>query len=673
MPILRPLVDLVRLAPARPAIAAGLRAGAAAVLPLVASQLLSAELLSYAGMGGFMTALVDKGGAYRTRGAVMAAVVLFGCLASFLGSLAANSLVATLPLAFLWLLGAGLAQAGGAGAASAGTLTAIILVVALARPVDSVEAALASAAAVAAGGLAAMAMALLLWPVRLYRPARFAIARCWDALAEHAQSLADRTPGGEEERARLIHGQRAVVRGHVEEARRILTATRRGRQAESERGERLFALLENADQVLGACIAIDGWLEAAREDELPPIVTALRTLEGSAHAIALLLRTDGVQGRPVPRITETGPAAAPRLLGRLARHLEGAAEAAEGLADARPLRGPAPTLAFPSERRGLGATLRGTIDPRSVILRHALRLALAGTAAAAAVGLLRIEYGYWVTITVVAILQPWTAATIQRGLQRIGGTVLGALIAIAAVAWVDDRLTFAAIVFVLCSASVALLPLNYGVFSVLLTPAFVLLAELGTGDYQLAWIRILDTLVGGAIALVAARLLWPAWEKHRFPEELAAALRSSAGWMRQLGEGDPDSTATERARRQVGIAVLNAEASLQRLLAEAWREDLEPLIALTLYLRRVHATALALFSDRSLPAATRRSIGAGAAVFLEQMADAIAAGLPPAAGDDLPGLEALAGTAQPLAERLVRQLFIVHGAAVRGFAGGAFR
>ena len=77
------------------------------------------------------------------------------------------------------------------------------------------------------------------------------------------------------------------------------------------------------------------------------------------------------------------------------------------------------------------------------------------------------------------------------------------------------------LVFVFSATCVALLPLNYAAFSVFLTPTFVLLAEANAGDWHLAGLRIINTLLGGALALVGARLLWPTPEWNRLPAYMA--------------------------------------------------------------------------------------------------------------------------------------------------------
>jgi len=658
------LLALFRFTPARPALGAGVRAGLAGALPLLVGAAFSPQTVSWVSLGGFQTSTNDKGGAYPARARRLLTVASCSALACVAGSLAGNLGWLALPIAFAWLLAWGLLRVLGNTATAAGSVASNSFFIALARPTPDPFDALAAGAAVLAGGALGTLLAVFLWPLRLYRPARMAVKACYAQLAGLLRLLATEKP-----RYRDRAAARAALRSQVEEARRILGETRIGRQVEGERGERLLRLIENADQLLGTCIAIDGWSDRARAEERRALVPTLEAAAEAADGIAAAV----VDRRaPLAKISLEPRDGLP-FLWRLARDLEAAAEAVEELREGRE-GGEAP--ARPAERRvarprrqGAFARLRSVLDRRSVILRHALRLATAGAIAHAAARLLAIEHAYWVTLTTIVVLQPVGGATFERGLQRIGGTALGAVLAIVAVDLVHTRIGFAAIVFLFCAASVAILPLSYGVFSVFLTPAFVLVAELGTGDFELAWFRVLDTLLGGAIALFAAATLWPSWERHRFPDELAAALRASAAWVRTMGREGAESPAAEEKRRQVGIALVNAEASLQRLLTEAWRSAgrVEPFLAVILYLRRFHGSALSLFVDPALAPARRERIAAEAASLLEAIAAAVARSEPPPAA---PAPLARLAQEGPDVAPLVRQLSVVHGASTRGFGPG---
>jgi uncharacterized membrane protein YccC len=291
----------------------------------------------------------------------------------------------------------------------------------------------------------------------------------------------------------------------------------------------------------------------------------------------------------------------------------------------------------------------------------------------AALGLKR---GYWVTITAVLILQPYTGATSRRALQRVLGTIVGGALTAALAALFHDPLAILALAFVFAGVSVALLPLNYAAFSVFLTPTFVLLAEASAGDWHLAGVRILNTLLGGGLALVGSRLLWPTPESERTPAYVAASFRAIRAYLNEVvarfdDRGEAASRALRSARRNVGLAILNAEESLQRSLGEhrGPPEELAPMMTITTYTRRLAASIAALGLSRfSIDVPPRDGLAPWAVAVdatLDDLAGALEEGRAPAALDDLPADPGAPPLLRGRLTRLGRQLRTLHDAVGR--------
>src|SRR5205085_10573592 len=90
---------------------------------------------------------------------------------------------------------------------------------------------------------------LVLWPMHPHRPIRQAVAACYRELAAYAEEIAARAVPG----TLMVTAEHpisawappphaAAVRAALETARRVLGQTRRGRGAETGRGERLLIL-----------------------------------------------------------------------------------------------------------------------------------------------------------------------------------------------------------------------------------------------------------------------------------------------------------------------------------------------------------------------------------------------------------------------------------------------
>ena len=89
------------VAPVRPAYAAGFRAALATVVPLLAAQAFSLTGGTWMSLAGFSGAIVDKGGAYVTRAAAIAALTGFGAVAVLIGAVASRELAIAVVLTFL--------------------------------------------------------------------------------------------------------------------------------------------------------------------------------------------------------------------------------------------------------------------------------------------------------------------------------------------------------------------------------------------------------------------------------------------------------------------------------------------------------------------------------------------------------------------------------------------
>jgi uncharacterized membrane protein YccC len=204
-------------------------------------------------------------------------------------------------------------------------------------------------------------------------------------------------------------------------------------------------------------------------------------------------------------------------------------------------------------------------------------------------------------------------------------------------------------------------------------------------------VRIINTLIGGALALAGTRLLWEQPEKEFFPEQLAKALRADREYLRQLMSTYPGGSkfldpALSEARRKMGLATLNAEASFQRLLSEPRRrtEPLEPLMTLLIYTRRFAASVIALFATQPEQAtepvrACLERFATTAGRVLDDLADAVAQSRPPAPLPDFAAIlpegeaptkdtaprDAAASQLQAQLRWVARQLTVLHGAASR--------
>ena len=643
----------------KPAYAAGLRAAVATMVPVIVGSALTGEAATWMSLAGFNGALTDRGGSYRTRALTMGLLAVTAAIGVGLGALAHGHLVAAILLTFAVSVACALARVWGAPGAGIGGAVLCSYLISLAVPPDGATEALHRALFAIAGGAWAMLISLVLWPLRPYRPVRVAVAACYRAVANYADDLAARTQRGDSHDAWELLTPTVTVRAAIEEARAVLASTRLGRPGESERGERLLVLHEAAEQMFVHLIALGDTIESMAAAQRDPAVGVVLAATLADLALTARRTADAIEAERDPphvvirwsgegvRTAATEPARAAidahyehaaRLLDRVSQYADTAAETAESLNGGGALALDRELVSFArlEPRRSLAETLQQVLSPGSLLVRHALRVATLTAGAvwlAAAFGLKR---DYWITITIVIILQPYSGATTQKALQRVLGTVLGGILTAALAAMFHDSHAMLVLIFIFVATCVALLPLNYAAYSIFLTPAFVLLAEAGAGDWHLAGLRVVNTLIGGAMALVGAWILWPTSEWRDLPTLAAAALRANRKYLLlavRAATGDAEaSRAMGEARREVAAAAANLEESFQRLLGEhrGPAVALKPVMTLMTYTRRfaVSVGALAVGADESIrpPSDALRPFADAASAVLEDLAEAMTSG-----------------------------------------------
>jgi uncharacterized membrane protein YccC len=249
-----------------------------------------------------------------------------------------------------------------------------------------------------------------------------------------------------------------------------------------------------------------------------------------------------------------------------------------------------------------------------------LRAAVAAAPAIAFTLIWFTPYDHWLTITIVATMQPYFSMTFTRALERIGGALLGGVVAALLALVVTTPLAIAAAMFPLAVLALAIRGVSFGLFMVALTPMIVLLVELGqpgTSEWMIAGARALATFAGGVIAVASCYVMWPSWEPNRLAGEIRAAIAAHGRYVESVISfllREADAAAVDRARREAGLASNNAEASISRALLEpgaGGRERLEAAMVIDAALRRLAGRLAAMQLDPTLARAFDPAIWRG--------------------------------------------------------------
>jgi uncharacterized membrane protein YccC len=602
-------------------LSAGLRAACAVAVPVFAGEFLDVPALSWIAIVAFWGCLVDPGGAWRERFVALAAFTVLASLGTLLALLAQAHLATAILLAAVWCFLASFARVFGAAATSVGLLLCTDMLVGLGIPTTGTGDLIQRPVLTLIGGCWAMLLVLIFWRLYPNGPARRAVGRCWQALGDYAEALGRLHDPRLAEPSRGDWGEvtrrhRKATREAIEQARGAVAAIRRQSGGKSGRVHAILGLLMDLERGFDHLIALSELLEIAQptlsSEAGRAVFVVLSRIGRDAHAIAESLgdsrphpaRGAGDAADLLRRRVDMGQSLFQTIL-HLVADIVAALESAKG--NSAGVRSPetlVEAMAIPAPQADgatIGNTIRDNLQPDSLVLRHALRIALTAGIAEAIVSYLALPRGYWLTMTAVVTLQPFLATTWRRTLERVTGSVLGGSLAAVISIHLASPIAVTALVVPLSVVTMAIRNVNYTLFVFCLTPQFILIAELfqpgSLGSWHLALLRASHSAVGGALALISAFLLWPGRERPYLRRRLADMVEASAAYVMSVLRGQAADAAVQAMRRKTGLACNNAEASIERLAGEPRSHSdhlLEPAMSLVICCRRLGGAIAAI-------------------------------------------------------------------------------
>ena len=227
------------------------------------------------------------------------------------------------------------------------------------------------------------------------------------------------------------------------------------------------------------------------------------------------------------------------------------------------------------------ATLRQQLSPDSPLFRHCVRLALVMVVGYGVGRLLSVQNVYWIMLTVVVIMRPTYVQSRERSVQRTVGTLLGALVAGGVVSLTDNPTIYAVVGATAMPFVFLYLERNYRLAAFFVTLNLVFTYALLKPDaYTVIAYRVVDTLIGAALAFTASRLLWPAWDSRSIAGPIAQAIKGTAGYLREeatlISRHEEDTLAYRVARREAFVNLGELDAAYVRVLQEPGRKRLAP-------------------------------------------------------------------------------------------------
>ncbi|WP_369234506.1 FUSC family protein [Streptomyces sp. R21] len=564
--------------------AAVARAAVAMALPLAIGLAVGQPAYgALASMGALSGVIGDTADAYRMRIFNIAIPQLFGALGVTVGSLVyGQGWLAVAAVTGIALI-SGMISTIGAVASVSGLLLLLNSVIGAGLPLPGAW--WLAPLLMSGGGLLVLVLALLAWPLRSGVPERAAVAATYRTVAELLSVCANEEPphgrtvetyasgstgstggsgeGGDAEKPGSTGGARTTARDDAyDRARHAVTQS----------------LNQSYDLVLARRARHHG-----RSPDLTRLLAQLNAITPVVEAAPAVHQT----GKPLPEEIPaavrhladavetgyTGPIGLdlPAPASETARAIDHALRHAAGVVTDQD-----PDPRGTDDRLGRPATLRvrAARGARNVVLsaaswRYGLRLALCIGIAQVLVSIVPVPRSYWVALTITFVLKPDFGSVFSRALLRALGTVAGLAVAAAVLTVVPRGWWDVPVMLVLAPLIPALTPRGYGYQTAAITPVILLLSDVlnhqGTG---LLVPRLVDSLMGCAIALVAGYLLWPESWHTRVGDRLADAVADTARYVESaFGEGtEPAARARMRRRLYRDLSAIRTE--FQRALTE---------------------------------------------------------------------------------------------------------
>ncbi|MFI9081765.1 FUSC family protein [Streptomyces sioyaensis] len=477
-----------------------------------------------AGLGAYGAALDDTSGAYRLRAATLLLPQLGGAIGLSLGRLTGGLPWAAVVLMTAVALVSGFVSSIGRLSSMTGLVLLLASAMGLGMPTDGPWWRMPSLFFL--GGIPLMAMSLASWPVHRHRHELRAVADAYRATAALLEAEPADRPAA-----------RRLVTSAVDLAHELLRVRRL-------RTDRTSGTLAAATRRLDALIPVLAAIPDPDHHPLPSqYADTLRTLAVPRPG-----------SRPLPALPPPSDPAEKVLHQAVTR----AARPDPGL----PQGQVTPTTDQPPN------PLTSALRTRTTWY-NAARLAACIAVAQSVAALTALPRAPWIVLTVALVIQPGLGSVPARVTLRVLGTSAGVLVAYLALLTLGATWPTVLAVSTLTALMQAVGRRNYALQTLCLTPIMLLLADqMGHQGAPLPGARILDTLIGAAIALTVGYLLWPESRSAHLCAQLADLYDHLADSTEHALAPAGDPARLNALRREANRRILALHTTLDRDLTD---------------------------------------------------------------------------------------------------------
>lgn len=211
---------------------------------------------------------------------------------------------------------------------------------------------------------------------------------------------------------------------------------------------------------------------------------------------------------------------------------------------------------------------------RSQAFRHALRLSLAMLVGYIAAQFFHSGHGYWILLSISVILKPIFGSTKRLYFQRLVGTLIGAAIGGVILYYINNGLALMLIMIAFMVIGYSFQKRDYFIYTIFLT-IFVLIAFhflYGHDFREIVKDRVIDTIIGSMIALIAGFILIPSWSQETMFDNMLEMIKANQRYFTTVAQTyiglNPGVTDFKVARKEAFVALANISDNFQRILSE---------------------------------------------------------------------------------------------------------
>ena len=217
------------------------------------------------------------------------------------------------------------------------------------------------------------------------------------------------------------------------------------------------------------------------------------------------------------------------------------------------------------------------LTPESVLFRHAIRVSIVLFIGYIFVQITQIQYGYWILLTALFVSQPNFNATKRRLRLRIVGTLVGIILGYAILYFIPS---IEGQLLLLILSGVLFFELRskqYAQATAFITILALINFNLDGLGFAAALPRMIDTLIGCALAWFGVSFIFPDWKFRRLPRNIRRSLNAQCEYLTEVIEQYKNGRNNGLKYRVVRRAAHNNDADVASLISTlATEPDFDP-------------------------------------------------------------------------------------------------